>query len=141
MMILKDGKVLLGRRRGSHGRGEYASPGGHLEYGESFEDCARREVREETGLEIDNVRFQFVSNVLKYRPKHYVHIGLAADWLAGEPTNNEPDKCEGWAWYGPDELPERLFETTHQAFQSDANGTVFMDSESKPRGGLSRGRR
>ena len=56
IMVLKDGKVLLGKRKGSHGEGEYAFPGGHLEYMESFEDCAKREVREECGVEIENLR-------------------------------------------------------------------------------------
>jgi 8-oxo-dGTP diphosphatase len=79
VMILKDGKVLLGKRKGSHGAGEYAFPGGHLEYMESFDDCARRETREECGIEIDNIRFQFVANIKQYAPKHYAHIGVLAD--------------------------------------------------------------
>jgi 8-oxo-dGTP diphosphatase len=79
VMILKDGKVLLGKRKGSHGEGEYAFPGGHLEYMESFEDCARREVNEECGIEIKNIRFQFLANITKYAPKHYAHIGLLVD--------------------------------------------------------------
>lgn len=58
MMILKEGKVLLGKRKGAHGAGEYAFPGGQLEHPESFEDCARRETREESGIEITNLRFQ-----------------------------------------------------------------------------------
>ncbi len=50
VMILKDGKVLLGKRKGSHGQGEYAFPGGHLEHMESFADCAKREVADTSGL-------------------------------------------------------------------------------------------
>jgi len=49
-------------------RGEWSFPGGHLEYMESFEDCAKRETREECGIEITNIRFQFLSNVIKYAP-------------------------------------------------------------------------
>ena len=44
----------------------YAFPGGHLEYMESFEQCARRETLEECGIEIERIRFQFVANVQTY---------------------------------------------------------------------------
>jgi len=128
VMVLKDGKVLLGQRIGSHGAGEYAWPGGHLEYMESFEDCARREVREETGIEIDNVRFLFLSNVKKYRPKHYVHIGLMADWLAGDPTVEEPDRCLGWGWHDLDSLPTPLFEMCRQSVEAYRSGQAYFDA-------------
>ncbi len=62
VMILKEGKVLLGKRKGSHGAGEYSFPGGHLEYMESFEDCARREIEEECGIKVKNLRFQYLTN-------------------------------------------------------------------------------
>lgn len=110
VMIFKDGKVLLSKRKGSHGSGEYAFPGGHLEYMESFEDCARRETKEECGIKIQNIQFSFLANVDKYPPAHYVHIGLQADWKSGKPKILEPEKSESWGWYDLDNLPTPLFE-------------------------------
>lgn len=128
VMIMKDGKVLLGRRKGSHGEGEYSFPGGHLEYMESFEDCARRETYEESGLEITNVRFQFLSNVTKYAPKHYVHVGLIADWQSGEPQLLEPNRNEDWGWYDLEHLPEPLFGMCRQGIECYKNGVIYLDS-------------
>lgn len=56
VIILKKGQVLVGKRRNTHGTGMWAFPGGHLEFGESPENCALREVYEETGLSINNMR-------------------------------------------------------------------------------------
>jgi len=127
VMIVKDNKVLLSKRLSSHGAGEFAFPGGHLEYMESFADCARRETREECGIEIDNIRFQFLLNLVKYAPKHYVHIALLADWKAGEPTVLEPDKAESWGWYELDKLPRPLFGTVERAIQHYKVGGNYFD--------------
>ena len=126
VMILKDGKMLLTRRRGSHGAGEYSFPGGHLEYMESFEDCAIREVKEECGLQIKNLRFLFLSNVAKYAPKHYVHIGMVADWRAGEPQTLEPNKAGAWDWYSLDNLPEPLFEFCRLSVEAYTQGKSYV---------------
>ena len=128
VMIFRQDKVLLSMRKGAHGAGEYAFPGGHLEWMESFEKCARREVREECGLEIDNVQFQFLANVKTYAPRHYVHVGLTAEWLAGEPEVLEPKKSGEWKWYGLDELPANLFEMTLLAFESHRTGKNYFDA-------------
>ena len=128
-MIWKDGKVLLGQRLGSHGAGEYSFPGGHLEYMESFEACARREVQEECGLEITNIRFLFLANVAAYAPKHYVHLTLMADWICGEPEIREPEKCGSWGWYAPDTLPEPLFAFCRMSFESYATGKNYFDAQ------------
>ncbi len=111
-MIFKGNKILLGKRRALLGRDEYAFPGGHLEYMETFEQCGRRETKEETGIEIKNIRFQILSNIRKYKPRHYVHIGLLAEHKSNDVKVLEPDKCESWSWYGLDKLPKPLFKMT-----------------------------
>ena len=128
VMVIKNGKVLLGRRNGSHGKGQYAWPGGHMEYMESFEQTAKREVMEETGMEITNVRFLRLSNLKVYKPKHYVDVGLIADWKSGEPKIMEPEKCEGWAWYDLEHLPQPLFETIPSYIEAFKTGKNFWDA-------------
>lgn len=127
VMIFKDDKVLMSRRKGSHGEGEWSFPGGHLEYMESFADCAKRETREECGIEITNIRFQFLANVIKYAPKHYVHVGLIADWQAGDPQVLEPHKAEFWQWVDLDNIPQPLFYMCKLSFDSLKTSQKYFD--------------
>lgn len=86
-----------------------------MDSGESFEECAAREVKEETGLEIDRAEFLTVTNNVftqEPRPSHYVTIfmrALLADDDERVPQNLEPNKCDGWDWYNWDDLPRPLF--------------------------------
>lgn len=125
IIVFKDQKILLGKRKGSHGAGQYSFPGGHLEYMESFEDCVEREIKEETGIEVKNIKFSFVTNLVAYKPKHYVHLGFIADWKNGEPKVLEPEKCEGWNWYDLDNLPEPLFFGCKESIEYWKNNTHY----------------
>ena len=112
VILVKNGHILMGKRKNSHGNGTWAFPGGHLEFGESFEECARRETLEETGLEITNIRFVYATNDIFHKEnKHYITIFVQADYLSGEPQTLEPHKCEGWSWFKWDSLPTPLFLT------------------------------
>ncbi len=128
VVILKEGKILLGKRLNAHGEGGYAGPGGHLEYMESFADCAKRETLEECGVEIENVRLLCLSHVTQYAPHHFVDIGVVADWKGGEPQTLEPHKCAGWAWYDLDDLPLPLFGSEGKYIEALRTGQVYHDT-------------
>lgn len=117
VIIVREGRVLLGRRLGAHGAGTWALPGGHLEHGEEVGDCARREAREETGLQLDDVAAgPYVSHVFEDSGRHYVTLFVVAESAAGEPERREPDKCEGWEWHHWDGLPLPLFAPLRKLF-------------------------
>jgi ADP-ribose pyrophosphatase YjhB (NUDIX family) len=61
-------------------------PGGHLEHGESWEECARREILEETGLVVRDVRFLTATNdVFAAEGKHYVTIFMTCHTVDDDP--------------------------------------------------------
>ena len=108
--VVKDGRVLLGKRKNAHGQGSWCFPGGHLEFNESVEDCAKREVLEETGLSIKNLRVgPYTNDIFEKENKHYVTLFVVADCDSGEAKLMEPEKCEKWEWFDWDKLPSPLF--------------------------------
>lgn len=111
VIVRRGDRVLLGLRRStSHGDGVWQFPGGHLEYGESVEACARREALEETGLHVRITgQGPFTNDVFTAEDRHYVTLFMLAESDDGEPRVMEPDKCERWAWFAWDALPAPLF--------------------------------
>lgn len=110
VIVRRGSKVLVGLRRGAHGAGSWALPGGHLEPGESPEDCAKREVQEETGLEISVPRRgPWSTDLFETEGRQYVTLFMVADAPAGEPTIREPEKCAEWRWCDWADLPTPLF--------------------------------
>jgi len=110
VFVVRDGKFLLGKRKGAHGAGTWSLPGGHLEFGEEWEDCARREVREEAGVDIAQVEFLAVTNdIFRAEDKHYITIFVTSQYDGGVLEIKEPDKCEEWSWFDFKSLPEPIF--------------------------------
>ena len=111
VLVLRDDRVLLGERLGAHGAGSWAPPGGHLEFGETIAQCATREVFEETGLVVRDVRDgPYVNTVFAAEGLHYLTVFALAECTDGQPSVREPAKCARWEWFTWHALPSPLFE-------------------------------
>ena len=116
MLLNNKGQVLLGRRHIDpekadselSGEGTWTMPGGKLEFGESFEDGAKRELMEETGIVLEKVKVVCVSND-KTDEAHFVTIGMFSEYFQGEPSVMEPDEITEWRWFDLDDLPSPMF--------------------------------
>ena len=111
VLIFDNNKLLLGQRRQSHGAGTWGPPGGHLEFGEHFDECAIRETKEETSLIIYKPTVVAVTNdIFKEDNKHYVSIFLHAKYPSGQIVKSpEQDKIISWEWLDIDFIPDNLF--------------------------------
>jgi|TARA_Y100000310_G_scaffold208249_1_gene208820 ADP-ribose pyrophosphatase YjhB (NUDIX family) len=116
VMLLKNRKILLGKRHEDpkkadselHGEGTWTMPGGKLEYGESLEEGAKREVEEETGIKLNSEKVICVNND-KNEHAHFVTIGLFSDNFKGDAKVLEPDEITEWKWFSSKELPNKIF--------------------------------
>lgn len=111
----EEGEILLGLRKGSHGSGEWSIPGGHLEFGETIFETAKRETKEETGLDVDTFELISVLDEMRYIEsdgKHYINLGVRAVYKGGEPKVCEPEKCVEWKWFNMNDLPTDMFEAS-----------------------------
>lgn len=107
------GEYLL-QRRASTGflDGYYDLASGHLEYGESCEECAVREAYEEYGIKIQPADLElaamFQSDFEPNAGIRYLNYIYKTGKFMGEPTIGEPDKIDYLGWYAPEQFPENL---------------------------------
>lgn len=110
VIIIKGGKVLMGKRKNTHGDGTWSFLGGHLEFNESWEECAKRECWEEIGVKIGNLTFFAATNdIFKKENKHYITIYMKRQYLADEALVKEPNKFVEVGWFDLDNLPSPRF--------------------------------
>jgi 8-oxo-dGTP diphosphatase len=116
VMLLKDGKILLGKRNEDpekassllKGEGTWTMPGGKLHFGESFEEGAKREVEEETGIRLNDINVICI-NSDQVEGVHFITIGLMSDEFQGEPQIKEPDEITEWRWFPINYIPSPLY--------------------------------
>jgi 8-oxo-dGTP diphosphatase len=125
-MIVRDGQVLMARRNSGQRPGWYGWVGGKLEFGETLQDCARREAREEAGLELTNLRLLCLSSFI-VEDQHWIDVEFLADIESGEPRDAAPDELAGWTWYPLDDLPGPIFEPAAAAIEAYRTGNLLNE--------------
>lgn len=106
-ITIKDGKVLLVKRGVEPSKGLWAIPGGTLKLGETLQECAAREILEETGITIKVGGCIYVFDFIEYDDQrkikfHYVIVDFAAEYVAGVPQGAD-DALEA-RWLSPEDL-------------------------------------
>ncbi|PIZ51962.1 ADP-ribose pyrophosphatase [Candidatus Woesearchaeota archaeon CG_4_10_14_0_2_um_filter_33_13] len=132
MLMSSQGKILLGKRNDDaqkadsalKGEGTWTMPGGKLEFHESFEDGAKREVMEETSLQLNSVKVICVNNDM-VDTAHFVTIGLFSQDFSGEVKVMEPDEITEWRWFSLSSLPENIFPPSKKVLQNYHEGVFY----------------
>jgi uncharacterized protein (TIGR00730 family) len=109
-LVVRDGRLLLGLRRGAHGAGTWSPPGGAVDAGEDPAATALRELEEETGLVAATATpAGFTNDVFPAERQHWITLHHLVEGATGDPVNREPHRCERLAFFPLDALPAPLF--------------------------------
>lgn len=110
VIVLRKSRLLLGRRKDSHGAVAWFAPGGCLEFGESIVSCAQRELLRETGMRLGLAEpGPYANDFFAESHQQFLTAFVVARCTSGAPRVMEPHKCECWDWFAWDELPAPLF--------------------------------
>ncbi len=129
-LLWRRGTVVLLRRAGTgYLDGWYALPGGHLQRGEGVVECAVREIREETGIDVDASQLRAAA-VMPYvsGEQQGIDFIMACDDFTGEPTLAEPDRADAIGFWRADALPHNTVPYLRRALELVANREWFLES-------------
>ena len=124
------GEMLLGLRseKCRNEAGKWTAPGGCVEFGETLEEAAIRETREEYGIEVKVTRLLKLHNhILSDEKQHWVNPIFEARLVKGEPKMMEPDKIVKIGWFPLDRLPENITVNWIQFMKEVKEGKIKLD--------------
>jgi 8-oxo-dGTP diphosphatase len=135
VMLYRDWCILLWRR---HVDPEKASsemnwawtwtmPGWKLEFWETFEEGWIREVQEETGINLNNIKVTCVNND-RIETAHFVTIWMYSDDFEWEAQVMEPDEITEWKWFPLDTLPENMFKPSVKVLENYSRNSFYIQN-------------
>jgi NAD+ diphosphatase len=104
IVLIKRGEEFLLARKPEWAPGRYSLVAGFVDFGESLEECVVREVMEETGLVVDNIRYVGSQN---WPFPSQLMAGFVADYASGEIVI-DGEELEDAGWFSPERMPESL---------------------------------
>ena len=128
VIVLNDNKILLGHRvkkytdtGGIYEPDSWTLPGGKQEVDETIIECAMRETKEETNLDIYDVRI-FGADDDMSSDRHFVTLYTYTDSYEGEVKVMEENKIDEWRWFDMDNLPENLYSPSEKEIKIFTKG-------------------
>lgn len=128
IVLNNDNQILLGKRKNGFKAGLYGLPGGRIDRGENLTDGAKRELREETNLDAEDIRYLSVIKEWQREEDHdFIHFIFLCKRWSGELQVLEPDKCEVWKWFSLEDLPRDILVGHLAAIESLNDGSSLKD--------------
>ena len=135
VILLRNRKILFGKRNSDprkagsffNAAGTWTLPGGKMDFGESFEDAAKREVKEETSIEVRNLKLISLTNNIASNA-HFVTIGFLCEDFEGDVKVMEPDEITEWKWFDKEKLPSPIYQISEQVLKNYKEGVIYKQA-------------
>jgi 8-oxo-dGTP diphosphatase len=130
VLIFDSKKEVLLKKRSMASRneaGKWEKPGGEIDFGEKSVNAMKREVREETNIEIEIWGYlPNTDHILKKEKQHWLALNFLADYKSGIMKNMEPKNCDKLGWFGLNRLPKNIAQPTRESIKNYLAGKYIV---------------